>query len=204
MPQDELRPSIDQRTHPRVPLVLPGLLIVREAENFPCVVTDISESGAGLQYYDQVPKAESVARLLIAEFGTFEGVTIRDNGETRGLRFSPGEAERNQLLIKLTLFVEEGLADVPQGDHLPTEAKLSLVRNTGIKEQCAVQQITLKGVSLTTEQRPPLGELVRLGRMYGRVAQHLSQGVGVNFLSFVDTNPHDDGAPTATNPNRGS
>lgn len=186
MPQDENRASIEQRAHPRVPIILPGLLVVSEAETFRCMVTDVSQSGAGLQYQDQVPKAETVARLIIEQFGVFEGVTVRDCGETRGLRFSPGEADRNQLLIKLTLFVEEGVADVSRQERSLTEAKLSMVRTSGIHERCAVQKISLKGVSLATEQRPPVGELVRLGRMYGRVAQHNSQGVAVRFLSFVN------------------
>ena len=177
--------SIDQRAHPRVPLVLPATLVLPQREGLPCLVTDISGGGAGLQYPDQVPAAELAAQLVIEEFGTFEGITARDSGETRGLRFQPGEAERNHLRVKLTLYVEEGLADAAQRGRWPTEAKLSLIGTNGFTEWCGVLRISLQGVSLVTRQRPPLGELIRLGRMYGRVAEHLPEGLAIRFLSFV-------------------
>lgn len=176
--------SIDQRTHPRVPLVLPATLILPSHEH-PCLVTDVSGGGAGLQYPDQAPGAGIIAQLAIDEFGTFDGITARDGGETRGLRFLQGEAERNQLLVKLTLYVEEGLADASQHGRWPTEAKLSLTLTNGVRERCEVNRISLKGVSLITEQRPPLNELVKLGRMYGRVSEHLPDGIMIRFLSFV-------------------
>ena len=103
------------------------------------------------------------------------------------MRFLQGEAERNQLLVKLTLYVEEGLADAALHGRWPTEAKLSLTRTNGIREHCDVLRISLQGVFLITEQRPPLQELVKVGRMYGRVAEYLSDGIVISFLNFVQS-----------------
>jgi hypothetical protein len=170
--------------HTRVPLVLPATLILPSHE-FACLVTDISGGGAGLQYPDGAPRGEVLAQLSIDEFGTFDGITVCHGGDSRGLRFLHGEAERNQLLVKLTLYVEEGLADVSQHGRWPAESKLSLTRTSGLCERCEVIRISLKGVCLVTEQRPPLHELVKLGRMYGRVSEHLADGILIRFLSFV-------------------
>lgn len=196
MPGDIVLTSIDQRAHPRVPLVLLATLVLPQREGLLCLVTDISGGGAGLQYPDQVPAAELAAQLVIEEFGTFEGITARDSGETRGLRFQPGEAERNHLQVKLTLYVEEGLADATQHGRWPTEARLLLTRTNGFTEWCEVLRISLRETSVMTGQRPPLGELVRLGRMYGRVAEHLPEGLAIRFLSFVrpETEAPDAGA----------
>jgi hypothetical protein len=186
MPEGIVLASIDQRAHPRVPLVLPATLILpSSSQELACLVTDISGGGAGLQYPDVAPGPDQMAQLSLEEFGTFEGVTVRDRGDTRGLRFLQGEAERNHLQIKLTLYVEEGLADTSRDGRWPTEARLSLTRTNGIRERCGVIHISLQGVSLVTEQRPPLDELVKLGRMYGRVAHHLPDGITVRFLNFV-------------------
>jgi hypothetical protein len=195
MPEGTVMASTDQRAHPRVPLILPAILRLASKGQFSCGVTDISAGGAGLQYPGLAPGAECVAQLVIQEFGTFEGITVRDSGDKRGLRFFQGEAERNHLLAKLTLYVEEGLLDAYQHGRLPAQTRLSLTRTTGIHEKCDVLRISLHGVSLATEQRPPVGELVRLGRMYGRVTQHLASGIDIRFLSFV--NPTPDGPEVA-------
>jgi hypothetical protein len=189
MPQGAGMASTDQRAHPRVPLILPAMLRLASADQFPCMVTDISGGGAGLQFSDCAPGAECVAQLAIEEFGSFDGITVRDSGDKRGLRFVQGEAERNHLLVKLTLYVEEGLIDASRDGCWPAEATLTLTRTTGIHEKCGVLRISLHGVSLATEQRPPVGELVRLGRMYGRVTQHLASGIDICFLSFVNPSP---------------
>ena len=186
---------MDQRAHPRVPLILPATVHVEGSDGFACMVTDISGGGAGLQYLEAAPGAECVARLVIEQFGTFEGITVRDGGTWRGIRFVQGETERNNLLAKLTLYVEEGLADASRHGRWPTEPKLSLTRTTGIQEKCDVLTISLQDLTLATEQRPQLGELVRLGRMYGRVTQHLQNGIGIHFLSFV--NPAHEGPQAA-------
>jgi hypothetical protein len=186
MPGGAVPLSKDLRAFPRVPLVLPATLTVpSHSQQLPCLVNDISGGGAGLQFPEGAPAPDLVAQLAIVEFGTFDGITVRSSGETRGLRFLQGEAERNNLLVKLTLYVEEGLADAAQHGRWPTEAKLSLTRTDGAIERCEVERISLQGVLLVTEQRPPLQELVKVGRMYGRVAEHLPDGIVISFLNFV-------------------
>lgn len=194
MPAGDGMAPRDQRAYPRVPLVLPAFLTLPGAESFACLVTDISGGGAGLNYLDQAPDGEQAATLDIAAFGRFEGVTVRHQGERRGLRFLDGEAERNRLTPKLILYVEEGLAERSDKDPSPAEARLSLTRTTGMRESCDVLDISLEGVRVATGQRPPIGELVRLGRMYGRVSGHLENGIQIGFLNFVGAGPE---APAA-------
>jgi PilZ domain-containing protein len=185
MPAGDGSALMDQRAFPRVPLVLPATLTLPGAESFSCLVTDISGGGAGLNYLDQAPEGERVATLDIGAFGRFEGTTVRDQGERRGLRFLDGEAGRNRSMPKLILYVEEGLAELGETDRWSMQDRLSLVRTTGIRESCDVLDISLQGVSVITGQRPPVGELVRLGRMYGRVTGHLGNGIQIGFLNFV-------------------
>ena len=80
----------------------------------------------------------------------------------------------------------EGLADTAQHGRWPTEAKLSLTRTNGIREHCGVLRISLQGFFLITEQRYP-PELVKIGRVYGRVAEHLPDGIVISFLNFVQS-----------------
>jgi hypothetical protein len=60
------------------------------------------------------------------------------------------------------------------------------VRAGGEYEACALLDISPQGMSLRTESRPPIGEIVKLGRSCGRVARHHADGIGIQFLSLVE------------------
>jgi hypothetical protein len=180
--------SAEQRSDHRVPLVLPARISVAGADPLDCSVIDLSLGGAGIHYHDAAPMADQVARIEIEGFGIFDGLTVRDAGNMRGLRFLHGEAERHNLIGKLTKFIENGL-DEGSDDTISYPSTLAFRRTNGQEERCEIACITLQGVVLLTTQRPTLGELVRLGRLYGRVVRHFVGGVGVEFVSFV--NPHD-------------
>src|SRR5665213_3338183 len=92
----------EQRTALRVPLSLPGQIsIPADGVILHCTVKDLAAGGAGLSYEAVAPEPELAGVLEIGAFGTFHGVTIRGDGQTRGFRFASGEATRNGLLKKL-------------------------------------------------------------------------------------------------------
>jgi len=45
-----------------------------------------------------------------------------------------------------------------------------------------VLDLSVSGVSLKTNMRPPIGEFVLIGQMAGRVARHHEQGIGIEFV----------------------
>lgn len=177
----------DERLDARVPLVLPAQISLAGAPPIPCSVVDLSMGGAGLLYPGEGPPSEVVGRLHIDGFGLFDGITVRDAGDSRGLRFLNGEAKRLNLIGKLTTYIEEGLGEGEGEDHtINYESTLRICRPHGQEERCEIACITLQGVVLMTELRPPLGELVRVGRLYGRIARHFPEAIGVEFIRFVD------------------
>lgn len=185
------RPNLvgsDQRLDARVPLVLPAQISLAGAQPIACSVVDLSMGGAGIQYPAEAPPSEVVGRLHIDGFGIFDGITVRDAGDNRGLRFLNGEAKRLNLIGKLTTYIEEGLGEGLDEDHtINYQSTLRICRTDGQEERCEIACITLQGVVLMTEQRPPLGELVRVGRLYGRIARHFPEAIGVEFIRFVNT-----------------
>ena len=48
--------------------------------------------------------------------------------------------------------------------------------------QCEVMDISVGGVSLKTDVRPPIGEFVLIAQIAGRVVCHHEQGVGIEFI----------------------
>ena len=182
----------EQRTAFRVPLSLPGQISVpAEGVILQCTVKDLAAGGAGLSYEELLPTEPELAgvRWRSDAFGTFHGVTIRGAGQTRGFRFVSGEATRNGLLKKLTRFIESGLIDLRHEKRKSLRSAggdvLEACFPNGDTEQCRVIDISLEGVHLQTHNRPAIGDLVRIGRLYGRVLGHREQGIALKFVSLV-------------------
>jgi hypothetical protein len=55
-------------------------------------------------------------------------------------------------------------------------------RADGQVVQCEVMDISVGGVSLKTEIKPPIGEFVLIAQIAGRIARHHEQGVGIEFV----------------------
>jgi hypothetical protein len=45
--------------------------------------------------------------------------------------------------------------------------------------------MSLQGVSLRTDSRPPIGEIINLGRTWGRVIRHHQDGIAIQFLELM-------------------
>lgn len=189
MPGSEKQKRIsDQRAYPRVPTAITARIsIPAEAIIRDCVVTDLSAGGAGLEYSDAAPRAELICFLTIHGFGSFDGITTGDCEAARGVRFLIGEAERGRLLENLIAYIQDGMSNIGRdcNGERGSQARLTFTRTNGELHCCEVQAISLQGVALQTEVRPQLGELVKLGRLYGRVVRHDAEGVGIQFVSVV-------------------
>ena len=49
--------------------------------------------------------------------------------------------------------------------------------------------LSLTGVSVRSEVKPPVGEHILIGTRAGRVARHHNDGIGVEFLGLASANP---------------
>jgi hypothetical protein len=45
-----------------------------------------------------------------------------------------------------------------------------------------VLDLSVSGISVKTDVRPPIGEFVLIGQMAGRVARHHGEGIGIEFV----------------------
>jgi hypothetical protein len=180
----------EQRGQKRVPLILSAQISVRRDSLVqPCIVSDISASGAGLLYELIAPRQEMVGLLEITGIGRFHGVTVHAAGRVGGFSFLHGEAERNNLLHKLVTLIERGVtgetAERRKSVREPATAQLILTLPSGATELCQVLDLSLDGVYLSTKSRPPVGHLLRVGALYARVMCHRDDGIGMKFISFV-------------------
>jgi hypothetical protein len=177
--------SVDRRKYERIKLFLPGQLFnpINE-QSAPCKVLNLSAGGAAVQSDCQFPAGLSLV-LYIENFGRFEGTTVVHKNGQLALQFVIGESKRGRLKEMIKTFAAGGLPDMRKSERIPALVSGSFTRQNGEQITCEVLDISLDGVSLRTRSRPPVGEIVNLGRTRGRVVRHMIEGIAVQYVKEV-------------------
>jgi hypothetical protein len=56
-----------------------------------------------------------------------------------------------------------------------------LILPNGINVSCRIIDVSQSGAGVASDQRPPIGSLVTLGKVQGRVVRHLEDGFAIEF-----------------------
>jgi hypothetical protein len=175
----------ERRRHRRIRVDLAGRLFLpadeREAQ---CRVSDLSPGGAQV-ICDHIPDADSPIVLYIDGFGRFEGTVARPAEGNFGIKFVCSAMKRERIAEQLTLYMNKGTVDesvLRRHDREPTKGLAKFTRANGDVVACEVLDLSLSGVSLKTEVRPPMGEVVLIGQMAGRIVRHHESGIAIEFV----------------------
>jgi hypothetical protein len=175
----------ENRKYERVKLSLPGHLFdPQNDQSAECMVLNLSAGGAAVQCAATFPPGIPLV-LYIDGFGHFQGKTIIHANGQLALQFAIGDGKRGRLIEMLQSFGLEGLAGVTElrrHVRVPSLASGSIVRDNGEQLKCDVLDISLDGVSLRTNVRPSIGEIVTLGRVQGRVVRHHADGIAIQYV----------------------
>ncbi len=175
----------ERRRHRRVSVDLPGKLFVpAEEREAACRVSDLSSGGAQVQC-EFVPAADSQIVLYIDGFGRIEGTVARPAQGNFGVKFACSMMKRERIAEQLTLYMNRGTVDesvLRRHDREPTKGLAKFTRANGDVVACEVLDLSLSGVSLKTEARPPMGEVVLIGQMAGRIVRHHETGIAIEFV----------------------
>ena len=180
------RAKSDRRRFRRVRVDLPGKLFVpADGQEHACTVIDLSPGGANVSCAAADLSADSQVVLYVDTFGRFEGLVARRDGTNAGLRFVSTALKRERTAEQLTLFMNRALldeADLRRADRTPTKGLTRFTRSDGQLVPCEVLDLSMGGISVKTDIRPPIGEFVLIGQLAGRVARHHENGIGIEFV----------------------
>ena len=175
----------ERRRYRRVRVDLPGKLFVpANRQESPCKIVDLSPGGAQIEG-DLVLEPETQVVLYIDGFGRFEGTVVRRSGFDFGVKFVCTALKRERTTEQLTLFMNRTLVDeaeLRRHDRTPTKGLTRFTRADGQLVPCEVLDLSVSGISVKTNIRPPIGEFVLIGQMAGRVARHHGEGIGIEFV----------------------
>ena len=175
----------ERRRFRRVRVDLPGkLFIPANRQEGSCKIVDLSPGGAQVES-ELVVEPELQVVLYINGFGRFEGTVVRRDGYGFGVKFVCTALKRERTTEQLTLLMNRSLideADLRRHDRTPTKGLTRFTRADGQLVPCEVLDLSVSGISVKTDIRPPIGEFVLIGTMAGRIARHHSDGIGIEFV----------------------
>lgn len=183
--QGRAKSGIDRRRFRRVPLDLPGrLFIPADSHEARCTIVDMSPGGAAVAC-ETVPEAGTPVVLYVDNFGRFEGLVARRDGYGFGIAFTCTPSKRERTAEQLTLFINKTLVDqsvLRRHERSSQKGFAKFTRADGQVVHCEVMDISVGGVSLKTDIRPPIGEFVLIAQIAGRIARHHGDGIGIEFV----------------------
>jgi hypothetical protein len=175
----------ERRRFRRVRVDLPGrLFIPADSHEARCTVTDLSPGGAAIAC-ETVPEHGTPVILYLDNFGRFEGTVARRDGAGFGIAFVCTPSKRERIAEQLMLFLNKTLVDdsiLRRHERTSQKGFAKFTRADGQVVKCEVMDISVGGVSLKTNVRPPIGEFVLIAQIAGQVVRHHADGIGIQFV----------------------
>ena len=149
------------------------------------------------------PKGRAV--IYLETFGRFEGPIIRAKSGSFVMTFSCSLQKREKLADQLTLEINRHLlseSDLRRFDRVEAASGsfTHYTRSTGEQIRCEVLDLSMTGVSVRTELKPPVGEHVLIGHRAGRIARHHGDGMAVEFLGITGNSAESPPPPAQMRP----
>jgi hypothetical protein len=185
----ETKPSLralneDRRRFQRVNVNLLGRYMLSDRREFPCQVINMSPGGMAMM----VPVGGQPGERIIAyvdHLGRLEGHVARQFQNGFAMTIAATERKRDKLAAQLTWLANRHLLDSPEdrrhGRLAPKNPTGRLIMPNGVNIACRIIDVSQSGAGIATEQRPPIGALVTLGKVQGRVVRHLENGFAIEF-----------------------
>jgi PilZ domain len=176
--------SEERRRFQRVRVDLLGRYMLPDRREFPCQVMNMSPGGMALI----APVAGEPGERVIAyvdHLGRLEGHIARllQNGFAMTISATP--RKRDKLAAQLTWLANRNILGLPEdrrhGRIMPRNPITRLILPNGINVRVRIIDVSQSGAGVASDQRPPIGALITLGKVPGRVVRHLEDGFAVEF-----------------------
>jgi PilZ domain len=176
--------SEERRRFQRVHVDLLGRYMLADRREFPCQVVNMSPGGMALI----APVAGKPGERVIAyvdHVGRLEGIVARQFENGFAMTVAATARKRDKLAAQLTWLANRNILGLPEdrrhGRIVPRNPVGRLIMPNGVNLTCRIIDVSQSGAGIATDQRPPIGALVTLGKVQGRVVRHLEDGFAIEF-----------------------
>jgi hypothetical protein len=176
--------SQDRRRFQRVKVNLLGRYMLADRREFPCQVVNMSPGGMALL----APVSGAAGERIIAyvdHLGRLEGHVARLFQNGFAMTIGATARKRDKLAAQLTWLANRHILNLPEdrrhGRIQPRNPMARLIMPNGVNVTCRVIDMSQSGAGIATKERPPIGTIVSLGKVQGRVVRHLEDGFAIEF-----------------------
>ena len=184
-PKNRMLPRAEERRRfQRVRVNLLGRFMLSDRREYPCQVANMSPGGMAIIAPVSGREGERVI-AYIDHLGRLEGTIARLYQNGFAMTFAATARKRDKLAAQLTWLANRHILNLPEdrrhGRITPRNPVTHLALPNGTQITCRIIDLSLSGAAVKTDQRPPIGVLVNLGKVQGRVVRHLEDGIAVEF-----------------------
>lgn len=179
----------DRRRYRRVPVQLFGRFMREDKQEYACQVINMSAGGIAILAPVTCFEGERIVAYL-DNLGRIEGTVARLFDGGFAIKIMASFYKRERIANLLTWLINQkslGLAEERKHERVVPRVNASkLILPNGEVHDCRVIDVSLSGASIACRAKPPVGTVVILGRMRGRVVRHHGQGVAIQFAELQD------------------
>jgi len=121
----------------------------------------------------------------VDHLGRLEGRVVRAVPNGFAMTISATSGKRDKLAAQLTWLANRHILGLPEdrryGRVVPRNPVVQVVMPNGVNLTCRLIDVSQSGAGIATDQRPPMGTLVTIGKVQGRVVRHLENGFAIEF-----------------------
>jgi len=180
----ELQLGADKRRYRRVVLHMHLRYLLPDGRERAGELIDISAGGLAIKSEEPVSAGDHII-IYIDGLGRFEGAVVRTLEEGFAVELKSNQRKREKTADQLTWAVNEqslGLKQERRHTRVNVRKSAELKRADGSVIMCRVVDMSLSGLAVEISEKLPIGEIIKIGQMEGRVVRHFPNGVGVEFL----------------------
>jgi len=180
--------SQENRRHQRVKVNLLGRYMLLDRREFPCQVVNMSPGGMAVIAPVAGKKGDRVI-AYVDHLGRLEGTIARLFENGFAMTIAATVRKRDKLAAQLTWLANRHILGLPEdrrhGRIVPRNPVGRLIMPNGISITCRIIDVSQSGAGIATQERPPTGTLVTLGKVQGRVVRHLEDGFAIEFTRLL-------------------
>ena len=176
----------DRRRYQRVSVTLLGRFMLEDRREYPCQTQNVSPGSLAVM----TPVVGRIGERVVAyvdHIGRIEGTIVRTFNGGFAMSINATARKKDKLAAKLTWLANRSELNLPEDRRhdrvTPKTPTTTLTLPDGREYQARIVDVSLSGLALNVEVKPPIGSPLMAGKIRARVVRHFEEGVALEFVT---------------------